>query len=616
MIRLFITLVAAFAAGSAFAAPVTLKLQNAGTTFPKSTTVGGDSITNLEFDLALLEGDADGNGGDDDSLGETQSVVNRTIAHGHAGGPAVKGSAKAKSNPELRRSFDGVNFHDQRFSNNGNQFSVEPPDQALCVGNGFIVESANDVLKIYDTTGTQLVGPVDLNTFYGYPAALDRTQASLPRGPSLTDPICYFDPDTQRFFHVVLTLDHVGTTANLSGTNHLDIAVSQTSNPTGAWNLFKLPVQNNGTEGTPDHHCTNGFCLGDYPHIGADANAIFLTTNEFAVVGAGFFGAQLYAVSKRALAAGSSNVNVVLFDHASDLAPAFTVWPATSPAGQNAADKGGTEFFLSSDAVFFDDGVSSDLLVWSISNTSAIDTAPTSLSLSVTGLTVQPYAVPARLLAQKPGNTPLRDCIASPTCAPQIGSVVRNIAAPRPLAVNDSRMQQVTFANGKLWGALDTDVLQGTTHGSGIAYFVVNPQSGVIFANGTLALPNASLTYPAIGVTQSGRGVIAFTVVGPNDYPSAGYAGIDAKIGAGVVHVAAAGAGPWDSFTGYSTFSNRSRWGDYGASAVDGNSIWIASEYVAQTCTFAEYLASPLGECGGTRGPLGNWATRISQITP
>jgi hypothetical protein len=616
MIRLFITLVAAFAAGSAFAAPVTLKLQNAGTTFPKSTTVGGDSITNLEFDLALLEGDADGNGGDDDSLGETQSVVNRTIAHGHAGGPAVKGSAKAKSNPELRRSFDGVNFHDQRFSNNGNQFSVEPPDQALCVGNGFIVESANDVLKIFDTTGTQLVGPVDLNTFYGYPAALDRTQPSLPRGPSLTDPVCYFDPDTQRFFHVVLTLDHVGTTANLSGTNHLDIAVSQTSNPTGAWNLFKLPVQNNGTEGTPDHHCTNGFCLGDYPHIGADANAIFLTTNEFAVVGPGFFGAQLYAVSKRALAAGSSNVNVVLFDHASDLAPAFTVWPATSPAGQNAADNGGTEFFLSSDAVFFDDGVSSDLLVWSVSNTSAIDTAPASLALSVTALTVKPYAVPARLIAQKPGNTPLRDCIASPTCAPQIGSAVRNIAAPRPLAVNDSRMQQVTFANGKLWGALDTDVLQGTTHGSGIAYFVVNPQSGVIFANGTLALPNASLTYPAIGVTQSGRGVIAFTVVGPNDYPSAGYAGIDAKIGAGDVHIAAAGAGPWDSFTGYSTFSNRPRWGDYGASAVDGNTVWIASEYIAQTCTFAQYLASPLGECGGTRGPLGNWATRISQIKP
>ena len=30
--------------------------------------------------------------------------------------------------------------------------------------------------------------------------------------------------------------------------------------------------------------------------------------------------------------------------------PGFTVWPATAPAGQNAAAAGGTEYFLSSNA--------------------------------------------------------------------------------------------------------------------------------------------------------------------------------------------------------------------------------------------------------------------------
>ena len=50
-------------------------------------------------------------------------------------------------------------------------------------------------------------------------------------------------------------------------------------------------------------------------------------------------------------------------------------------------DNGGTEYLLSSDAVFFDDGiVQRDLLVWSMSNTSAIDTAPASLSLAVKAL--------------------------------------------------------------------------------------------------------------------------------------------------------------------------------------------------------------------------------------
>ena len=110
-----------------------------------------------------------------------------------------------------------------------------------------------------------------------------------------------FDQSTQRFYLVVLTLDHVGLTAATNGNNHLDIAVSNTSNPTGGWTIFSLPVQNNGTQGTPDHHCGSGHCLGDYPHIGADANAIYLTTNEFAFSGPGFYGAQIYAIGKNLL---------------------------------------------------------------------------------------------------------------------------------------------------------------------------------------------------------------------------------------------------------------------------------------------------------------------------
>ena len=149
-------------------------------------------------------------------------------------------SRRAKSSPELLGGFDGLNFHDQRYANGGNQFSVEPPDQGLCAGNGFVMESVNDVLAIYDKAGNKLVGPVDLNTFYGYPAAINRSTGAY--GPSITDPSCYYDAGTQRWFQVVLTLDRVGTLSSLAGTNHLDIAVSQTADPTGAWNIYRLPV--------------------------------------------------------------------------------------------------------------------------------------------------------------------------------------------------------------------------------------------------------------------------------------------------------------------------------------------------------------------------------------
>jgi hypothetical protein len=130
-------------------------------------------------------------------------------------------------------------------------------------------------------------------------------------------------------------------------------------------------------------------------------------------------------------------------------------------------------------------------------------------------------------------------------------------------------------------------------------------------------LPSTDLTYPAVGVTDSGRGIVSFTLTGDNDYPSAAYAPLDAKVGMGDVAVAQAGAGPWDGFTSYVVFgSGRPRWGDYGATAVLGNDIWAASEYVAQTCTYTQYLVVPRGQCGGTRAPLGNWSTHISKLTP
>jgi hypothetical protein len=177
-------------------------------------------------------------------------------------------------------------------------------------------------------------------------------------------------------------------------------------------------------------------------------------------------------------------------------------------------------------------------------------------------------------------------------------------------------MQQVTFAKGKLWGALDTAVSVGGATKAGIAYFVLNPRNGRISTQGTIAVANNNVTYPAIGVTSEGRGVIGFTLVGADHFPSAAFAALDARAGAGPIHVVAEGAGPQDGFTGYPSFSNRPRWGDYGAAASDGDSVWLASEFVAQTCDFARYLQPPFGTCGGTRGSLGNWATRISQVRP
>ena len=55
------------------------------------------------------------------------------------------------------------------------------------------------------------------------------------------------------------------------------------------------------------------------------------------------------------------------------------------------------------------------------------------------------------------------------------------------------------------------------------------------------------------------------------------------------------------------------RWGDYGAAVALGNNVWIASEYIGQSCSLAEYLKTNF-RCGSTRTALANWDTRISEV--
>ena len=600
--------------------PVTIPIQRVGSSSfasaPMATDVSGVPD---EIDAALNGDDADGDGGDGfQAIGINRSLPGTTTGHGKST------NSKPKSNPVLGSNFQGLNFHDQRFANGGNQFSVEPPDQGLCAGNGFVLETVNDVLQVYDFAGNPLLNggqPVDLNTFYGYIPAINRTTGA--RGPSITDPSCIYDQTIGRFVHVALTLDHVGTSASLNGNNHLDIAVSNTGDPTGSWTIYTLPVQNNGTQGTPDHHCNSGFCLGDYPHIGADANGIYLTTNEFAFSGPGFYGAQVYGIGNSVLTGGSGSV--VLFDTlgAGPDGAGFTVWPAQTPGNQFDTDNGGTEFFLSSDAVFSNNGTSNSILLWTMTNTSSLNSGSPSPTLVLSTIAVDTYAVPPRA-TQPAGNRPLSNCLADTVT--NCWALVAGAAAPNnatfgppngQLNANDSRMQQVSYANGNVWGALDTAVNVGGHDRAGVAFYVINPNSRKLMLQGQAGIANTDLTYPAIGVTTSGRGVMTFTLTGDNDYPSAAFAGMDAKVGMGNVQVAASGPGPWDGFTSYVIFgSGRPRWGDYGAAAVDGSDIWVASEYTAQTCTYAQYLVVPRGQCGGTRGALGNWSTHISKVTP
>jgi len=570
--------------------------------------------------------------------------------------PRVKGNDVGSAGPELALTFAGLNHFDHNTANGGNQFSNEPPDQALCVGPNHVLEGVNTVFRVYDKAGKPKSDVISYNEFFRYPPAINFDTGEF--GAFLTDPVCHFDPGSGRFFMAVLTIDLDKDTGDFTGANRLDIAVSETSDPMGDWNLYKLAVQNDGTEGTPNHHCdpaadpaaelTNpAACIGDFPHIGTDKYGVYISTNEYSFFGDGsnggfaYTGSQIYAFSKSQLVAGAATPRMVSFENPF-LGPfrSFTVWPAISPAGQEELSNGGTEFFLSST---LGDGsetgnfapTENRIGVWAITNTSSIDSPNPTLQLSNKLIHASKYTLPPEA-TQKDGPTPLRDCLndtsdllgVDPNTGDNLGCWAIFLAPPAPahsdlamLDSSDTRMNQVVYTNGRLFSALGTGVRVGHSTRAGVLWLNVEPRltDGVLKDahtrdSGYVAIADNDVTYPAVGVSPSGKVVMAATVTGDDHYPSASYTVISDK--KPTVHLVSEGVGPQDGFTGYPALAGgdgTARWGDYGAVAMDGDTLWLASESIEQSCTLDEYLGTG-GTCGGTRTALANWGTRVSAI--
>jgi hypothetical protein len=627
------------------AAQGTRLVRAAGTPSIRSTGTGSDALANPE----LRKGTEGDEAGDVEVNRPRPGFKNGKFPKNPLDAPTVPSSAVAGSNPELALSFNGLNARDQRLANGGNQFSLEPPDQALCVGNGYTVESTNSVLRVFSSaSGAALTGVMDLNTFFGYPPAIDRANGNKI-GPNVIDPVCLYDSGIQRFVVAITTL-HVDEDGNFNGKNTIDLAVSNTNDPTGSWTIYYVPAQNDGTDGTPNHGCTldgsaPGPCFQDYPHIGSDANGVYITTNEYDLFGPSYNAAQIFAFSKAQLMAHPSSIDVTLVENTSvDGSPGFTVWPAQSNAGDYATDKNGTEYLLSTIAGDGSEtgnptGTARRIGLWALTNTASLNTATPSLGITSRLINSETYVFPPKS-DQKPGSIPLADCINDTTTPTIFGPgcwQLLFVEEPEHDEVEstpdsgDTRMQQVWYANGMLWGANGTAVNVGGEIKAGIAWYGVSPKingagkvEGQVKQQGYIALANNNLTYPAIAMGANGKGAIAFSIMGEDYYPSAGYVTITADGAVGPIHVAAAGLGPDDGFTSYKAFVGdppRTRWGDYGAAVTDGSTIWLASEYIGQTCTYAQWYPAPpstagLGSCGGTRTTLMNWYTRVSKVTP
>jgi hypothetical protein len=491
--------------------------------------------------------------------------------------------------------FAGLTHYDQRQADNGNQFSIEPPSPAVAVADGYILEGVNDAVQIYNMSGNPVL-PVVLTSNQVFGLAPDINRTTGVNGVYLTDMRVFHDPDIDRW--IILQWDQ----ANDAEGNPLPqsaewIAVSQTGDPTGTYNIYTIDTTNSQTNGCP--------CIPDYPQIGADRNGFYISSNEFPAsssqVGTQPVDVSVLAISKVSLSAGATTPTVYRFAIPYGLTGyEFSLQPATTPPGANyATQAGGLEYFVSSIADFSN---GSNLAVWAMINTSSLATSSPNLALTQITVPTEMYYSPDVGVQQR-GCGILRESV----CLPYGSSLTPPGQVPY-LDGGDLRVLSLSYSGGLLYATLATEVTNSTTgkRSVGGAYFILLPKyqnatlSASVLRQGYVHVAGANLLRSALAINPQGVGAIACTLVGPDFYPSAASIKINLLLTSPFVQISALGSLPEDGFTGYPPYSNGdARWGDNSAATVDSSgNIWMSVEYIPNA----------------PRTQYANWGTYISSV--
>jgi hypothetical protein len=508
--------------------------------------------------------------------GAFRSVDNSILAHQPKGSPTSVPNPPTTplvdTNVPGESGFSALGGVQQASTKGG--VDLEPPDQGLCAGNGYVMEFVNNAVAVYDKGGAQLVAPVAATSAFRQPSTA-----------FMSDPRCYYDAATRHWFYQEFVVGTVNASGHEVTPSVQFLAVSLTSDPTGTYDVWSFDTTDTSTAGCP--------CFGDYDQLGADNNGIYISTDEFGVATPAYNGAIVYALPKAVLELVSVEGlggTLPVFGYRLTKDPfgqPYIVAPASTPPGARFAHN--TEYFVESNGNALSDN---HLAVYALNDTSTLASpAPSAPNLYRTMVTTQGYTVPNDA-SQMPGARPLGKSVQS-----RAGGLQADF---------DAEMEP-TYVNGQLYAQLDT----GTQSGSdAVAWFVLHPSlsssalSASVANQGMVAVKNASLLYPYTAVDSSGHGYLLFSLSGPNNYPSPAYISYGSSGPTGSVMVATPGALPEDGFTCYPAFVGPSyggcRWGDYSMGAVMGGRVFMSTEMVPS----------------GFRDTYTNWGTFIWSAPP
>ncbi|HLI24366.1 MAG TPA: hypothetical protein VKU91_05395, partial [Acidimicrobiales bacterium] len=468
---------------------------------------------------------------------EDQAVVShRPTAGAAASTPSATGRTVTGTQVPKEYGFVGLTGAEQAAANGG--LDLEPPDQGLCAGDGYVTEFVNNALTVYNRAGSQALPVIPSYELFKQPSTA-----------FFSDPRCYFDAATGHWFLSEFIVGTVGSSGTVTSPSVQFLAVSDTSDPLGTYHVWGWDTTDQTTAGCP--------CFGDYDELGADDNGIYITTDEFSITGPAYNGVIVYALSKELIETySSSGIPPTVFGYRVThdyFGQPYILAPTTTPAGARFAP--GTEYFVESNGNALSDD---HLAVYALHDTSEL-AAPSPPSLYRTEVTSEPYAFPPDA-NQKPGPRPLGRAVQDPEGM---------------LQADFDSVMETTYVNGHIYGELDTATTSGY---DAAAWFQLTPVlsgstlTASVYRQGYVAAAHANLIYPYTALSSKGTGYLLFSLSGPDNYPSAAYITYASSGPSGPVRIAGAGAEPEDGFTCYAAFVGPNyggcRWGDYSMGAA------------------------------------------------
>ena len=445
------------------------------------------------------------------------------------------------ASPAPAQSFQGE-FDEAMGGGSSGVFTI-PPDTMGAVGIDKIITSLNNNIVIQDKATGARINVTGLSTFW-----------ASAGGSGVFDPRVLYDPYNNRWI--------VAAVSNAQSANSsVLIGVSQTSDPQGAYSLFRFIVGCSGGTGG----CNANGEWADFPMIGFNKNWVVVSWNQFTISGSAFIAGKVLVLDYPALRGGAANAT--LFTGLTATVGGFCLHPATTFSS--------TEETLYLPTHISSAGASYRLhTITGTPSTPVFNLAPSNLTRPGGGWT-------------QPGGDNLPQ-----QCVPGVGLPTQTCPATiRGVDATDAFIRSnVVFRNGKVYYAQNIALPSGgLTNASRFAVQWTALNIDGSFADGgriedpTAQVFNGGKHYamPSIAVNKNNDVLVGFSEFESDDYIDAGYAFRLGSDPAGTMRDPIITKEGEDYYQ--KTFGGpRNRWGDYSHTVVDpvnDRDLWTVQEY-------------------------------------